>query len=100
MKYDSGEVEMKTEINSDTEKDRIVKTQVIYLGLATFFIITAVSLISSNKPEFVQFKFTDGTSIAARIKLWGKQLPLPRAAGLTTNKKGRFFTRRGGQALR
>ena len=51
---------MKTEINSDAEKDRVVKTQVIYLGLATFFIITAVSLISSNKPEFVGLKFTDG----------------------------------------
>lgn len=60
MKNKSGEEEKKTEIKSEVEKDRYVKIQVIYLGLATFFMITAVSLISSNKPEFVQLKFTKG----------------------------------------
>ena len=60
MKNESREAELKTEINSDIEKDGNVKTQVIYLGIATFFIITAVSLISSNKPEFVALKFSNG----------------------------------------
>jgi MFS family permease len=60
LKNKPGEEKMKTEINSDVEKDRYVKAQVIYLGLATFFMITAVSLISSNKPEFVALKIIDG----------------------------------------